>query len=348
MTQIRIDTERVREVGRRFLAEGDRLAEIGHELQRAMGKLDRGAWQGVSRGRADHLLGRVRPQGSRVAEGVETLGRMLLRVSDVFEQEDETAARNLAGMPWVEWDGAGGALPGGRPPGLASLRLPPFPPPDVEDFQEKVAPGGVFFHPRAVVPDGLANIEGAEEGHVFAQGLVHANSCGVIALGMILRTAYPKLTAQDVWSRSQELPGVDPNMTTVGELRTILQDYKGFAGDVRPAEAMGEEAVRSALEGGEYPVALAEIDGSDNRLLTTGEAADARTASHWVVVTGMSDREQWSLGEQWQWVEVYNPYDNEVEYYPWRHFRDSLSAAGDYEWLLARYAPVKQRTEGVP
>lgn len=33
MAQIRIDTEYTREVGRRFTAEGDRLAEIGQELQ---------------------------------------------------------------------------------------------------------------------------------------------------------------------------------------------------------------------------------------------------------------------------------------------------------------------------
>lgn len=33
MTQIRIDTEHAREVGQRLTAEGDRLAEIGQELQ---------------------------------------------------------------------------------------------------------------------------------------------------------------------------------------------------------------------------------------------------------------------------------------------------------------------------
>jgi hypothetical protein len=49
VTQIRIDTEHAREAGRRLIAESDRLAEIGHELQDAVGSLDTGAWDGVSR-----------------------------------------------------------------------------------------------------------------------------------------------------------------------------------------------------------------------------------------------------------------------------------------------------------
>ncbi len=49
---IRVDTRRVRETGRRLIATGDRLAEIGHELQNAISSLDTRAWDGVSRARA--------------------------------------------------------------------------------------------------------------------------------------------------------------------------------------------------------------------------------------------------------------------------------------------------------
>jgi uncharacterized protein YukE len=49
MTHIRIDIERVRAVTRQLIARGDRLAEIGHELQRAIDELNTTAWDGQSR-----------------------------------------------------------------------------------------------------------------------------------------------------------------------------------------------------------------------------------------------------------------------------------------------------------
>jgi len=112
MAQIRIDTEHVRDVGRRLIAEGDRLNEIGQELHDAIGSLDTGAWDGHSRAQAGPLLGRVQPESARVSEGLDELGRMLVRVADAFEQEDNTAARNLEGMPWVDFESKGPMQPG--------------------------------------------------------------------------------------------------------------------------------------------------------------------------------------------------------------------------------------------
>jgi len=113
MTQIRIDTEHTREVGRRLIAEGDRLAEIGHELHNAIGSLDTWAWDGRSRQRAEPMLCRVGPESAHVAEELDEMGRKLVRVAQVFEQEDNTAAHNLEGMPWVDFSlGASVAVAG--------------------------------------------------------------------------------------------------------------------------------------------------------------------------------------------------------------------------------------------
>lgn len=108
--RIRIDTEQVRESGRRFTAEGDRLAEIGRELQNAIASLNTGAWDGVSRARAEPMLGRVRPESERVAQELEMLGRKLVQVAEVFEQEDNTAARNLERVSWVDFDSGSGGV----------------------------------------------------------------------------------------------------------------------------------------------------------------------------------------------------------------------------------------------
>ena len=104
MTQIRIDTEHTREVARRLLAEADRLSEIGHELQHAIGSLDTWGWDGRSRSRVESKLSRVRPESARAADSLDELGRKLRRVADTFEQEDDTASRELEGMPWVDFE----------------------------------------------------------------------------------------------------------------------------------------------------------------------------------------------------------------------------------------------------
>ena len=115
MTRIRIDTDQVREAGRRLIAKSTQVDEIGSELQSAIGSLDTWAWDGASRWRAEPMLDRVRPESAAVAEELDRLGRILVRVADVFEQEDATAARNLEGMKWVDFtpgansvDSAGG------------------------------------------------------------------------------------------------------------------------------------------------------------------------------------------------------------------------------------------------
>lgn len=103
MTAIRINTDQVRDAGRQLLSAGDRLAQIGAELQSAMGSLDTWAWDGQSRWEMEGTLSGVRPASEAVAQGLDELGRKLYHVADTFEQEDATAAQNLEGMPWVEW-----------------------------------------------------------------------------------------------------------------------------------------------------------------------------------------------------------------------------------------------------
>ena len=68
-------------------------------MQRAIGSLDTGAWDGRSRWRAEPLLDRVRPESARVADGLDELGRKLVRVADTFEQEDNTAAFRAPHVP---------------------------------------------------------------------------------------------------------------------------------------------------------------------------------------------------------------------------------------------------------
>lgn len=103
MTQIRIDTEHVHEAARRLVTEGNRVAEISQALWHAINSLDTGAWDGISRARAESMLWRVRPEGESVAQNLETLGKKLMRVAATFEEQDHTAARNVGDLGWGEF-----------------------------------------------------------------------------------------------------------------------------------------------------------------------------------------------------------------------------------------------------
>jgi len=55
-------------------------------------------------------------------------------------------------------------------------------------------------------------------------------------------------------------------------------------------------------------------------------------AQHWVVVTGVS--REWEYRDDrvyspWNWVRIYNPFDNEEEYYPWKDFHSSWKNDGN-------------------
>ncbi|MBN1875118.1 MAG: WXG100 family type VII secretion target [Anaerolineae bacterium] len=119
MVRIRLDTDHIRGVGRQLASESHHTGQIGGELQSAMNSLDTWVWDGRSRAAIEPLLDQVRPSNARVAEELDRLSRLLFRVAEQFEDEDNKAARDLEGMPWVDWDtggqgtGAVGGIVGG-------------------------------------------------------------------------------------------------------------------------------------------------------------------------------------------------------------------------------------------
>jgi uncharacterized protein YukE len=104
MSEIRIDTEHVRQVGGQFRARGRQIDEIGGELRGAMGGLDTWAWDGRSRARAEPMLNRVGGESGALADDLDRLGRMLQRVADTFEHQDNTAAGVVGALPWAVFD----------------------------------------------------------------------------------------------------------------------------------------------------------------------------------------------------------------------------------------------------
>lgn len=99
--QIRLDTSQTRETAQYLIAQAEQLSQIGQALHSVVAGLETGAWDGVSRARAEPLLGRVRPESEQAAEQLETLGRQLLRVAEAFEQADQTLGAQASALPWL-------------------------------------------------------------------------------------------------------------------------------------------------------------------------------------------------------------------------------------------------------
>jgi len=96
MVQIRLDTDYARGVGRQLKAESDHLEQVGRELQNAISSLDTQAWDGVSRWRAEPLLGRVHSESAHIAHELDELGYKLVRVADILEQIDITLVHEIS------------------------------------------------------------------------------------------------------------------------------------------------------------------------------------------------------------------------------------------------------------
>jgi hypothetical protein len=45
---------------------------------------------------------------------------------------------------------------------------------------------------------------------------------------------------------------------------------------------------------------------------------------HWEVVSAVSEQEHWYRANEWRWIRIVNPFDNELEYYPWCYAFDSM------------------------
>ena len=62
-------------------------------------------------------------------------------------------------------------------------------------------------------------------------------------------------------------------------------------------------------------------------------------ARHWVVLTGLSSPWSPHSDSSLNWVRLNNPFNNQVEYYPWGEFDQSLRAASPEYNILEVFRP---------
>jgi RHS repeat-associated protein len=169
------------------------------------------------------------------------------------------------------------------------------------------------------------------------------SACGVVALAAIRRLDDPNLSANDLFKKAQNTQNVlnPAGGLSAFELQSLARSLPGWTAttyksypdwNTRNGFAIfedlsgnrGEKRLRDELSLGNYPIPGVRISGSfyaevGGRI----GAGGAKAAYHWVDVSGLSADYQWRKGSMWRWVRIYNPFDNQVEYYRWDVFYDN-------------------------
>ncbi|MCS7001096.1 MAG: RHS repeat-associated core domain-containing protein, partial [Candidatus Kapabacteria bacterium] len=206
-------------------------------------------------------------------------------------------------------------------------------PPKTKDYNEKSLPRNIHWDPWINVPPAkILNYLKQEvpPGTNQSQfritdplGVEVTGACGTTSLAAILQD--PTLTANDVFLAAYNVQypvhlqgkyhivNANPNYTSPDELAWIIRSHRGWnAHVVRNIPASEASSIlRLALSANQYPIPGVAIGGISGKV-------GAGTSGHWLVVTGLS--REWLWGNRWQWVRVYNPFDNQEEYYWWKDF----------------------------
>jgi len=180
--------------------------------------------------------------------------------------------------------------------------------------------------------------------------------CGLIALAAILGVPVSQTSA--IITEFKRITGLsDPNYQTGPQLAALVNatnEGKWTATYQRDSDYSTSYRARHRLQGvlsEGYALPLLEIVSGSRKYEVGGQVGETLRASdgcngtpgskicHWVVITGTSRQGDASRSESyWNWVRIYNPFDNTTEYYRWEDFRAAWHAA------LGRYAEVVLRS----
>lgn len=238
----------------------------------------------------------------------------------------------------------------------------PLPPPNTNGYSEKIPPPNITWYPAAdPYPNGAIGIARNKNAAQLIDG--DTGLCGLVALSAItqipvqvLRRLYVELAAKGFIQHGTDSP---PNYQGPGTLNSIVNN--GIAGGwiaegglywtdyifgsdgnlIKYPENVNHQAnlIYQLLSERKHPIAGVEIkygnqSNEESGKIQATNRPKAFKITHWVVISGVSN--QWSKTNRflnnddspWNWVRVFNPFDNQTEYYWWGDFREAWDAAG--------------------
>jgi hypothetical protein len=150
------------------------------------------------------------------------------------------------------------------------------------------------------------------------------NFCGQVTLSAILRLLDPEVTSEWV---VEKLPG-DRNGTGPQDIYDFVNNWYGEELYAEEIPVTSEEYLPASLQGwisarGMVMPYVNIVDGTSGHEWGGKIGVNlGNPISHWVLITGMSREWDFSVqGSPWNWVRIFNPFDNEAEYYWWEDFR---------------------------
>jgi RHS repeat-associated protein len=250
--------------------------------------------------------------------------------------------------------------------------------PNINGYDEKRPPENITFLPSNIHAQHI-NINGVTPGTNFAQKIGSNNGlCGQAAITWILSSVFPEITLNEVYELHKKLliegkinkydrvfnPATneweykstkDPNYTEASDLKNFINNSysKNFSASSGYLTRNNVDSyVRNLImEGSYYTIVGFAVDKSFG-YLTYGKSSKFsqknNSTRHWGVIVGTS--QQWSNYSRteeagatpWQWVKVFNPFDNEMEYYWWGDFKNSWLSDKNGNLTGAYYIRIKR------
>ena len=97
MTRILVYPERLTDVGRRFISDGEHIAQIGQRLSGAVSRLD---WESRARIGMEDDFAAARARAEGLGQQLIGHGQRLIKIAERFERADNEAAQDVAMIPW--------------------------------------------------------------------------------------------------------------------------------------------------------------------------------------------------------------------------------------------------------
>ena len=173
------------------------------------------------------------------------------------------------------------------------------------------------------------------------------NFCGQVVLSAILKLYDPQITTQWVVEHIPVSPG-----------GTGPEDYEGFVEKYYHDQLVTNlinpnnlqelpNDIKTWINQNNLPMTFLNIVNGGSGTKTGGRvgANPGHNIPHWVLITGISEEWEQSDFSPWNWIRIFNPFDNQPEYYWWNDFQPAWKQNGvinsPYETLLLHQTPRK-------
>jgi hypothetical protein len=173
-----------------------------------------------------------------------------------------------------------------------------------------------------------------------------SNYCGDVVLSAVLRLFEPTITSE--WVVQNNKYRYPSGATSHGHLAGFVNErFKEdlIASMVFDLDRYGIDGVlRDWIRSGVLVMPLVTIISGRSGNVEGGKVGKGITP-HWVLVTGISA--QWKFNDKevssWNWIRIFNPFNNAHEYYWWGDFLGAWAEGSDYGSKISAVLLTPQR-----